>query len=215
MLPPTEVLTRFKSKEEPASYPSGQDTSFKNLTPMPFRFTENALGAVNQRHASPKKPMLPHYSTTAAEVGKLHLSETDLPMRWYGRSGNFTAGWVAPPKTRVSTGLNSSMDHSNVHHRCVTSRGLAMRLSPCTRHVTLASQPTHQGLVYRAPRRTAKTRGGVDTWASPITTWPISTPPRLLARSRAPHKREAALLSLLLPAFGFALSASVLCGHRE
>ena len=169
MLPPTEVLTRFKSKEEPASYPSGQDTSFKNLTPMPFRFTEQALPDVNQRHASPKSPVLPHYSTTAAEVGKLHLSETDLPMRWYGRSGNFTSSWVAPPKTRVSTGLNSSMDHSNVHHRCVTHpRPLASRLC-ASRHVLAMtlSPPSLLTKGSRIARRVAQPRPGVEWTLGP------------------------------------------------
>ena len=116
MLPPPEVLAAMKSKEEPSAYPSGQDTSFKYLTPMPFRFTGEALPTVNERHAGPKGPLLPQYMTTAGEIGKLECEDPDLPMRWYGRSGMFTSSWVAEPKTRVSTGLNTSMDHSNVHH---------------------------------------------------------------------------------------------------
>jgi len=116
MLPPPDVLDRFKSKEEPSPYPSGQDTSFKNLTPMPFRFTSDALSTVNERHAVPKAPVQPMYMTTATEVGKLGVNDTDLPMRWYGRSGIFTSSWVAEPKTRVNAGLNTATDHSNVHH---------------------------------------------------------------------------------------------------
>ena len=55
MLPPPEVLANFKSKEEPSPYPSGQDTSFKNLTPMPFRFTGEALPTVNERLAGEQR----------------------------------------------------------------------------------------------------------------------------------------------------------------
>jgi len=110
MLPPREVSDRFKSKEEPSNYPSGQDTSFQNLTPMPFRFTDNAL--VLQ---TPKKVELPYYQTTTSEVGKMPVGSVDLPMRWYGRSGMFTSSWVAPPKTKVSTGLNTAMFHSDIH----------------------------------------------------------------------------------------------------
>ena len=94
MLPPPELLERFKSKEEPSTYPSGQDTSFKNLTPMPFRFTTEALGVVNERVAKEEgKPVMPTYATTSHEVGKLGITDTDLPMRWYGRSGMFTSSW--------------------------------------------------------------------------------------------------------------------------
>mgnify|MGYP006148462761 CR=1 FL=1 len=113
MLPPREVSDRFKSKEEPSNYPSGQDTSFQNLTPMPFRFTDNAL--VLQ---TPKKVELPYYQTTTSEVGKMPVGSVDLPMRWYGRSGMFTSSWVAPPKTKVSTGLNTAMFHSDIHPTC-------------------------------------------------------------------------------------------------
>ena len=116
MMPPPDVLERFKSKEEPCAYPSGQDTSFKNLTPMPFRFTPDALPTVNERLASPSKDVQPQYMTSNGEVGKMGVNETDLPMRWYGRSGVFTSSWVAEPKTRVSTGLNTGMDHSKCVH---------------------------------------------------------------------------------------------------
>ena len=117
MLPPPEVSKNVKSKEEPSAYPSGQDTSFLNLTPMPYRFTEKALPAVNVR-LSPQKakpPPPPSYMTTSSEIGKLGLSETDLPMRWYGRMGQFTSSWVAPPSQMVSTGLGTAMDRSNYH----------------------------------------------------------------------------------------------------
>lgn len=117
MLPPEEVSKNFKSTEEPSAFPSGQDTSFQNLTPMPFRFTEEALPAVNVRlspeKAKPEPP--PSYMTTSSEIGKLGITETDLPMRWYGRQGAFTSSWVAPPATRVSTGLGTALDRSNFH----------------------------------------------------------------------------------------------------
>jgi hypothetical protein len=116
MLPPPEVQQCMKSKEEPSPYPSGQDTSFKNLTPMPFRFTGEAIPTLNERQTSAKAPPLPQCMTTACEVGRESINETDLPMRWYGRSGMFTSSWVAEPKTRISTGLSTSMDHSIVHH---------------------------------------------------------------------------------------------------
>ena len=121
MLPPKEVSGRFKSKEEPSAFPSGQDTSFNNLTPMPYRFTEDALPAVNGRLETQKEkpPVPPTYMTTASEIGKLGVSETDLPLRWYGRAGQFTQSWVAPPSTRVSTGLGTALDRNNVHPTCV------------------------------------------------------------------------------------------------
>ena len=102
---------------EPVKGSLRQDTSFSNATPMPFRFTDDAVPVVNQRLTQsigkPSPP--PQYMTSSSEVGKLGISETDLPMRWYGRAGAFTSSWVAPPKTRVSTGLNTAFDHSNVH----------------------------------------------------------------------------------------------------
>ena len=117
MQPPPEVAARFVSAESPSKVPCGQDTSFSNATPMPFRFTDDAVPVVNQRLTQsigkPSPP--PQYMTSSSEVGKLGISETDLPMRWYGRAGAFTSSWVAPPKTRVSTGLNTAFDHSNVH----------------------------------------------------------------------------------------------------
>ena len=115
MLPPKEVSDCFKSKEEPSPYPCGQDTSFQNATPMPFRFTDGALSTLNERHKS-EVVSPPQYTKTSSEVGKLPVNDTDLPMRWYGRSGIFTSSWVAAPKTKVNAGLNTSMDHSNVHH---------------------------------------------------------------------------------------------------
>jgi len=114
MLPPPEVLANMKSKEEPASYPSGPNTSFHNLTPMPHRFTEEALPDVNKRHDEGKEEH-PCYQTTSGEVGRLAMTGSDLPMRWYGRSGMFTSGWVAEPKTKVNSGLNTGMDRSDIH----------------------------------------------------------------------------------------------------
>jgi len=111
MMPPPEVSEFFKSKEQPCNYPSGQDTSFQNLTPMPFRFTDSALAL-----QSPARMQAgPSYQTASSAVGQLPLQSTDLPMRWYGRSGMFTSSWVAPPKTKVSTGLNTAMLRSDIH----------------------------------------------------------------------------------------------------
>jgi len=114
MLPPPEVSKNFKSKEEPAPYPSGPNTSFHNLTPMPFRFTDEALPMHHQRHEKAKEPSA-CYHTTSSEIGRLQTESTDFPMRWYGRAGMFTSGWVAEPKTKVNTGLNTGMDRSDIH----------------------------------------------------------------------------------------------------
>ena len=138
MLPPKNVLENMKSKEEPSAFPSGQDTSFQNLTPMPFRFTEEAPPAVNIRlKAEAKKPPVPpNYMTTSSEIGKIGVEETDLPMRWYGRSGIFTSSWVAPPATRVGTGLGTAMDRSNFHHLCAPCPNPDKHLRAATRAVT-------------------------------------------------------------------------------
>jgi len=114
MLPPPEVLANFKSKEEPAPYPSGPNTSFHNLTPMPYRFTEDALPVTNKRHET-EKELHPCYQTSSSDIGRLEMMTSDLPMRWYGRSGMFTSSWVAEPKTKVNTGLNTGMDRSDIH----------------------------------------------------------------------------------------------------
>ena len=116
MLPPTEVSKRFLSKEEPSKYPTGQDSSFMHMTPMPFRFTEQY---VEERKASlstsPKKKLLPYYQTSSSDVGKLAIEPTDLPMRWYGIRGGFTSSWVAESKTMTNSGLSTSIFRSNVH----------------------------------------------------------------------------------------------------
>jgi hypothetical protein len=116
MLPPTEVSERFLSKEEPSKYPTGQDSSFMHMTPMPFRFTEQY---VEERKAalsiSPKKKLLPYYQTSSSDVGKLAIEPTDLPMRWYGIRGGFTSSWVAESKTMTNSGLSTSIFRSNVH----------------------------------------------------------------------------------------------------
>jgi hypothetical protein len=33
----------------------------------------------------------------------------------YGLEGGFTASWVAPPATKVNTGLNTAMERSDIH----------------------------------------------------------------------------------------------------
>ena len=114
MLPPPEVLSTFKSKEEPSKFPSGQDTSFSNPTEIPFRFTEGSMD-VRKTMSPTKKPDNPNYMTTAQEVGKLDAVETDMPMRWYGRNGQFTSSWVAESKTMTRSGLGTAIDRSDVH----------------------------------------------------------------------------------------------------
>merc|ERR1712070_496710 len=115
MLPPPGVAQNFKSTEEPSPYPSGPNTSFHNQTPMPYRFTEGAMPVTNEHCEKIKEPN-PCYQTTASEIGRLPVEGTDLHMRWYGRAGTFTSGWVAEPKTKVNTGLNTGMDRSDIHH---------------------------------------------------------------------------------------------------
>lgn len=123
MLPPQEVSQHFVSKEQPAPYPSGPNTSFHNLTPMPYRFTEDALPVLNEHHAPEKvKEQSACYHTTSSEIGRLPMEGTDFPMRWYGRAGTFTSGWVAEPKTKVNTGLNTGMDRSDIHQTCALTR---------------------------------------------------------------------------------------------
>ena len=115
MLPPKDISQHFVSKEEPAPYPSGANTSFQYQTPMPFRFTDESLDVHNKRlEGTPLEN--PTYHTTASEIGALEMTHTDLPMRWYGRNGMFTSSWVAAPKTKVNSGLNSAMDRSDVHN---------------------------------------------------------------------------------------------------
>ena len=123
MLPPPEVAERLRyPNEEPAAYPSGPNTSFCDPTPMPRRFADDGLQERNMRdtvggitaHKSSGKNAI--YRTTSSEIGLLGITSSDLPMRWYGRTGNFTNSWVAPPKTKVNTGLNTATDMSNVHH---------------------------------------------------------------------------------------------------
>lgn len=116
MMPPPDVAARFTSKEEPSKFPSGQDTSFQNATEMPYRFTEGSI--ITRAANSPpkaKKQLLPQYQTTSTEVGAVDVSETDLPMRWYGRNGQFTSSWVAESKTMTSSGLSTSIYRSDVH----------------------------------------------------------------------------------------------------
>ena len=114
MLPPPEVAANIVSTEKPPDHPKGPNTNFQFPTPMPHRYTAEALPVHNQRFAETKKEH-PIYSTTQSEFGKLPIQMTDFPMRWYGLEGGFTGGWVAPPKTKVNTGLNTAMDRSDIH----------------------------------------------------------------------------------------------------
>jgi len=92
---------------------------------MPFRFTEDALPALNSHHKN-AKDMNPCYLTTSSEIGRLQMEAMDFHMRWYGRTGTFTSGWVAEPKTKVNTGLNTGMDRSAIHPRYFLSCLLAL-----------------------------------------------------------------------------------------
>lgn len=116
MMPPTEVATQMVHPEAPPTHPKGPNTNFQYPTPMPHRFGEDSLPSHNLRHTTVRKEH-PIYATSASEIGKLELQHTDLPMRWYGLEGMFTSQWnSALPKTRVATGLNTSMDRSIIHH---------------------------------------------------------------------------------------------------
>ena len=186
MLPPPEVLQHMKSKEEPAAYPSGPNTSFHNLTPMPHRFTVGALDQINKRHTE-EKVVHPCYHTTSKEIGALNYSSSDLPMRWYGRTGNFTGGWVAEPKTKVNSGLNTGMDRSDVHQKCVPP---LKKPSPSPHVVAARSrdgccwncEPRRSLLLLPSCACAASTRAGRATWVSPTTTWPTWSQPNSSAR---------------------------------
>lgn len=119
MLPPNaELAYQMLASERPSEVPSGPDTSFQNKTPMPFRFQDAALPKHNQRHEN-EAMANPIFATTSSEIGRLGLSHTDMPMRWYGLRGEFTNKFYlggADPKAKVHTGLNTAMDRSGIHH---------------------------------------------------------------------------------------------------
>lgn len=101
-----------------ASYPCGPDTSFQDKTPMPHKFTSEALPAHNSRHEN-QRPVNPCYITSSSDIGRLSMSVADLPMRYYPSDNRFTANYFlggANPKNNVNTGLNTAMDRSYVHH---------------------------------------------------------------------------------------------------
>ena len=114
MLPPPEVAANIVSTEKPPDHPKGPNTNFQFPTPMPFRYSEGALPAHNQRFVGQKKEH-PIYSTTTSDIGKMPIQMTDYPMRWYGTEGGFTGGWVAPPKTLGNASLTTAIDRSNIH----------------------------------------------------------------------------------------------------
>ena len=114
MLPPPEVAANIVSNERPPSHPKGPNTNFQYPTPMPYRYTEGSLSEHNARLEGAKQEH-PIYATTTSEFGKIAIQETDFPMRWYGLEGGFTSSWVAPPKTKVNTGLNTAMERSDIH----------------------------------------------------------------------------------------------------
>ena len=79
-----------------------------------------AHGRSDHRQASEKPRWIELYETSASVIGKLGLGATDFHMRWYGLEGAFTnqvtAGGMSLPKHNTNTGLNTSFDHSDVHH---------------------------------------------------------------------------------------------------
>ena len=87
-----EIDANLRSVEDPSPYPSGPNTSFHDPTPMPARFTEEAVPALNKQRQEEKKrkQLNPTYHTTTSEIGSLDISASDLPMRWYGLRGEFT-----------------------------------------------------------------------------------------------------------------------------
>merc|ERR1712087_169097 len=103
--------------EKQMPYPCGADTSFQDPTPMPFRFTADALDIQNARNKD-KPPENPCYQTTASDIGKLSLEQTDINMRYYPMDNRFTAKFFlgnSEPKKKVNSGLNTAMDRSFVH----------------------------------------------------------------------------------------------------
>ena len=116
MMPPPEVAQNMVHPEAPPTHPKGPNTNFQYPTPMPHRYTDASLATHNARHDTAKVDH-PIYTSTTSEFGKMSIQATDLPMRWYGLEGMFTAQWnSALPKTRVATGLNTAMDRSKFAH---------------------------------------------------------------------------------------------------
>ena len=81
MMPPKEIAEKMVHPEAPPTHPKGPNTSFQFLTPMPFRFQEEALPAVNAHHEKARKEH-PIYETSASVIGKMAMQATDFPMRW-------------------------------------------------------------------------------------------------------------------------------------
>jgi len=119
MLPPKQVAENMANPEAPPTHPCGPNTNFQYPTPMPFRAQEASLPQHNKRLETAKAEH-PIYATTSSEIGKLGIQFSDLPMRWYGLEGRFTtactSGGTVLPKTRVNSALNTSFDHSGIHH---------------------------------------------------------------------------------------------------
>lgn len=117
MLPPQEVANNMSHPEAPPTHPCGPNTNFQFPTPMPYRFVEAALPEHNAAKTAKQRAEHPIYQTTSTEIGRLHMQESDLPMRAYPLKGTFTQSWgVALPKTRVNSGLNTALDRSDVHN---------------------------------------------------------------------------------------------------
>jgi len=119
MPPEVDKPTFGLMHEHVAPYPCGPDTSFQDQTPMPFRFTADAVPEFNKRHEN-ELPVNPCYVTSSSDIGKLSMSTADIPMRYYPCANVFTTKFFlgnAHPKTNVNSGLNTAMDRSFVHHK--------------------------------------------------------------------------------------------------
>jgi len=154
LMPPAVIAQQMMHPEAPPTHPTGPNTNFQYPTPMPYRYREEALSSHNERLQTAKAPH-PIYQTSADEIGKLGMQVTDLPMRWYGLEGAFTAQWnSALPKTRVATGLNTGLDRSKNHHEYDQGWRGNLGLTDCAPHARdteCSSLPAHAPRSPRSP----------------------------------------------------------------
>lgn len=115
-------LEQFQKKlvlEKPKAFPSGPNTRFSDPTPMPYRFVQESVTEQNKR-LDKVPPVHPCYATTTSEYGRLGISPSDMPMRWYGLEGKFTTQFYlggATPTQRVGSGLVTGLERSQIHSR--------------------------------------------------------------------------------------------------
>jgi len=121
-MPPTEEARKefmeSLTLEKPKGYASGPDTSFAEPTPMPRRFMEDSLGEHNSRFTT-QKQQHPCFETASSDIGKLPITEADMPLRWYGLEGKFTTQFYlggARPGQKANSALSTAMDRSSIHH---------------------------------------------------------------------------------------------------